>query len=213
MSSFKEDRIENEKNEPSEASSLKYINVPLVLIALLLGFGVTYLALKTDKVTMEVGDSRTEPSIDIRKEDAPTDITKESGKIDISKLMEKGKQVYTTTCQACHQATGSGIEGAFPPLENSDWVTGNSKRLAAIVLHGIQGEITVKSKKYNSVMPPFKDQLSDEDIASVTTYIRNSFGNKSEPIAPELVAKVREETKDKMTSWDGEKDLNSKSWD
>ncbi|MAV89869.1 MAG: hypothetical protein CL676_00495 [Bdellovibrionaceae bacterium] len=213
MSSFKEDRIENEKNEPSEASSLKYINVPLVLIALLLGFGITYLALKTDKVTMEVGDSRTEPSVDIRKEDSPTDINKDSGKIDISKLMEKGKQVYTTTCQACHQATGAGIESAFPPLTGSEWATGSRHRLAAIVLHGIQGEITVNNKKYNSVMPPFKDQLSDEDIASVTTYIRNSFGNTAEPVTPEIVAKVREDTKDKTGSWAGEQELNSKSWD
>ena len=212
MSSFKEDRIENEKNEPSEASSLKYINVPLVLIALLLGFGITYLALKTDKVTMEVGDSRTEPLVDIRQEDIPTDIAKDSGKIDTSKLMKKGKQVYTTTCQACHQATGKGIEGAFPPLAGSEWATGNEQRVVAIVLHGIQGEITVNDKKYNGVMPPFKDQLSDEDIASVTTYIRNSFGNTAEPVTPEIVVKVREDTKDRVGSWSGEQEINNMNW-
>lgn len=213
MSSFKEDRIENEKNEPNEASSLKYINVPLVLIALLLGFGITYLALKTDKVTMEVGDSRTEPLVDIREEDIPTSITKDSGKIDTSKLMEKGKQVYTTTCQACHQATGKGIEGAFPPLAGSEWATGSEQRVVAIVLHGIQGEITVNDKIYNGVMPPFKDQLSDEDIASVTTYIRNSFGNTAETVTPEIVAKVRKDTKDKTGSWNGELEINNKNWD
>ena len=213
MSSFKDDRIENEKNEPSEASSLKYINVPLVLIALLLGFGVTYLALKTDKVTMEAGDSRTNPTMNSKTELQPTDLANKSGNVGLAQQMTKGKQIYTTTCQARHQATGSGIEGAFPPLEKSEWATGSPKRVAAIVLHGLQGEITVNDKKYNSVMPPFKDQFTNEDIASVTTYIRNSFGNSAEPISPETVTKVREETKEKTTSWNGEKELNSQSWD
>lgn len=207
---FKQDRIENEKKEPSEASSLKFINIPIILISLFVGFGISYLALRTNDGSMTLGDSRTvSPTAAVEeKNSAPP-----AGAADFSTLMEKGKQVYTTTCQACHQATGAGIPGAFPPLAESEWIAGSPKRLAAIVLHGIQGEITVKGQKFQGVMPPFKDVLKPEDIAAVTTYVRNSFGNKANLVPVELVNQVKEETKSRAASWNGEAELNGQKWD
>ena len=207
---FKEDRLENEKNDPHEGSSLKFINVPLMLIALFVGFGVAYLALRTDNTSMTPGDSRTASPGRV----APSDAGPAGANADnLSALMEKGKQVFTTTCQACHQATGAGIPGAFPPLAESEWVNGSPKRIIAIVLHGLQGEINVKGQKFQGVMPPFKGQLKSEDIAAVVTYIRNSFGNKSDLVSVDLVNKVNEETKSRTTSWSGEAELNAQKWE
>jgi mono/diheme cytochrome c family protein len=207
---FKEDRLENEKGDPHEGSSLKFINVPLVLIALFLGFGVSYLALRTQNTSMTPGDSRTTPSNAVVSGDA---IPNGESANNLPVLMERGKQVFTTTCQACHQATGVGIPGAFPPLAESEWVNGPPKRVIAIVLHGLQGEINVKGQKFQGVMPPFKEQLKPEDIAAVATYVRNSFGNKSEVVNIDLVNKVKEETKSRTTSWGGEAELNSQKWE
>lgn len=204
---FRQDRIENEKNDPQESSSLKFINVPIVLIALFLGFGITYLALRTNNTDMTPGDSRTSDHA-AQAEAAPS--TSENN---LASLMEKGKQVYTTTCQACHQANGEGIPGAFPPLAGSEWVNASPKKVIAIVLHGLQGSITVKGQKYQGVMPAFENQLKPEDVAAVATYVRNSFGNKSDLVMPELVTQVKEETKSKKDPWGGEVELNAQKWE
>jgi len=86
-----------------------------------------------------------------------------------------------------------GLAGQFPPLADSEFVTGEPRRLAAILLNGINGELEVKGQKYNSQMPPWKDSYNDEEIAAVMTFIRNSFGNKSGPVARSLVETVRKE--------------------
>lgn len=202
---FKQDRLENEKNDPQEASSLKFIYVPIVLISIFIGFGVSFLALKTPNTSMAVGDSRTTSQEPL--------LTEGNAKESLESLMEKGKMIYTTSCQACHQANGAGIPGTFPPLIASEWVLESPKRMVAIVLHGIQGEITVQGQKYNNLMPPFKDQLKPGDIAAVTTYIRNSFGNKADLISSELASQVQEETKARATSWGGEAELKTQTWD
>lgn len=202
--SFKEDRLQNEKNDPQESSSLTFINVPIFLIAALLGFGATYLGLRTKNTDMSPGDSRTTA---VAVQAAPVGTGN-----DLASVMTKGKQVYTTTCQACHQATGLGIPGAFPSLSESEWVNGPPKQFVAIVLHGLQGSITVKGLKFQGAMPAFGGQLKADDIAAVTTYVRNSFNNKSDAIAADLVNEVKEETKAKTTAWDGEAELKTKVW-
>ena len=207
---FKRDKLEHEGNEPSEASSLKFINIPIILISVFVGFGISYLAMKTKDVSMTPGDSRTTTKAGTADEKAAGATTSTD---DLSALMEKGKQVYTTTCQACHQATGAGIPGAFPPLAESEWVSGPPKRLAAIVLHGLQGEINVKGQKFQGVMPPFKDQLKPEDIAAVATYVRNSFGNKADLVTVEAVNQVKQATTSRATPWNGESELNAQKWD
>lgn len=211
MNSYKDDRIENEKPEPLEGSSLKVINIPLVLLALFFGFGVTYLFLRTEQVSMKVGDSRTVDDSHTEDE-AVAQVTKLEEQMGRDELMAQGKQVFTTTCQACHQANGKGIPGAFPPLEKSKWVTGSPKRLIAIVLHGLQGEIEVNGSVYNSVMPAFEGQLSNKDIASVATYIRNSFGNSAKEVSVDMVGEVQSSTSKKKSPWNGEKELNEKKW-
>lgn len=106
--------------------------------------------------------------------------------------MVLGAEVYNA-CTQCHQASGKGLPGQFPPLSGSEFVTGDERRFAAILLNGINGEFEVNGQKYNSQMPPWKDNYNDEEIAAVMTYVRNSFGNKAAPVSKQLVEAVRKE--------------------
>jgi mono/diheme cytochrome c family protein len=110
-----------------------------------------------------------------------------------------GKRLFTANCVACHQSTGLGVPGQFPPLVGSEWVvTGpdgwhGDNHLVSILLHGLQGPIQVKGNTYNGAMPPWQ-QLKDEEIAAILTYIRSEWGNEDTPISAEDVAKIRAET-------------------
>ena len=101
----------------------------------------------------------------------------------------QGKSIYTSTSQACHQADGKGIAGAFPPLVSSDYFASDPSTIAKTIIHGLSGKITVNGKTYDGVMP--KQTLSDAQIASVSTYILNNFGNKGGEVTAADVTKLR----------------------
>lgn len=111
----------------------------------------------------------------------------------VSKSLEEkiaaGKNVYSQTCLACHQANGQGIPNAFPPLAASDYLNADVKRAIDIVLHGKSGPITVNGKEYNSVMT--KQFISDEEIADVLTYVYNSWGNNKTNVSVNMVKEVK----------------------
>jgi nitrite reductase (NO-forming) len=107
--------------------------------------------------------------------------------------MEQGKAVYMQTCFVCHQPEGQGVIGQIPPLAKADFVTSNNHDdLIRGVLFGRTGEITVNGKKYNAVMTP-QNNLSDDDVANVLTYVRNSWGNSATPVSSRDVARIRQE--------------------
>jgi mono/diheme cytochrome c family protein len=108
---------------------------------------------------------------------------------------------YAEVCQACHQANGDGLEGAFPPLAGSEWLTGRAVVPIAIVLHGLQGPITVKGKEYNSAMTPWASMLNDEDLAATLTYARSQWGNRATPITAAQVRAVRARFASRTTPW------------
>lgn len=105
----------------------------------------------------------------------------------------EGERIYQTNCMACHQVTGQGLPGSFPPLAESEWVAKDPALLARIVLHGMQGPITVKGSEYNSIMAPLGAVLSDEQIAYVLTYVRQAWGNSAGPVEASVVAEARSE--------------------
>ncbi len=110
-------------------------------------------------------------------------------------LFSKGKEVYGKEgyCVTCHQADGNGLTASgFPPLSGTEWVTGDQVRLVKVILKGLMGPIEVNGKQYEGMVPmtPFEG-LSDDDVAAVATYIRNSFGNTASPIQPSFVKEVR----------------------
>jgi nitrite reductase (NO-forming) len=104
--------------------------------------------------------------------------------------MKYGKTIYGQTCIACHQAEGQGIQNAFPPLAESDYLNADVNRAIDIVLHGKTGEMTVNGKKYNSIMT--KQMISQEEVANVLTYVYNSWGNNKTIVTPEMVKKVKD---------------------
>ena len=120
-----------------------------------------------------------------------------------------GAAVFSARCTACHQATGAGLPGVFPPLVGSEWVVGKAETLAAIVLHGIEGPLTVKGTSYSGAMPAFKDQLQDAEIAAVLTHVRSTWGNKADGISADAVAQVRKDTESQATPYQGDADLKA----
>jgi len=106
-------------------------------------------------------------------------------------MIKNGKRVFQANCQACHQATGGGVAGLYPPLVGTRWVLENDERLISLILGGLQGPIEVKGNTYNNVMVGWAPTLSDSQVASVITYIRQEWGNEAPPVTPEQVAAAR----------------------
>ena len=116
--------------------------------------------------------------------------------------LEMGKRVYGTACAPCHQPSGMGTPGMFPPLAGSEWVTTEGhERIIRIVLNGLAGPIEVAGAQYNNVMVPWRDTLKDEEIAAVLSFVRSEWGNKAPPVPVDAVAKARAATKDRGNPW------------
>lgn len=106
------------------------------------------------------------------------------------RMADEGQKIYSTYCTVCHKADGKG-DGRFPPLVESDWVSGDKKRLIGVLLEGLDGPITVNGKPFEGVMPKH-NFLSDTEIAKVLSYIRMNFNNESGGIRVRDVRKMRE---------------------
>lgn len=104
--------------------------------------------------------------------------------------MEKGKALYGQHCLVCHQANGGGVTGLNPPLKQTEYVTGDKERLIRIVINGSNQGLLVNGMTYSNAMPAFP-ALSNEEIAHITSYIRNSFGNSASPVSVTEVESVR----------------------
>ncbi|MCE0523071.1 MAG: cytochrome c [Methylacidiphilales bacterium] len=113
-----------------------------------------------------------------------------------------GKKVYNGNCANCHQPSGEGQPGTYPPMVNSEWVLGSKERLAAIMLHGISGPITVKGGNYGSAQMPGWADKSNAQLANVMTYIRATWGNTAGPVKPEEVAAARTKFASQTNPWD-----------
>ncbi|MGJ8697537.1 MAG: PVC-type heme-binding CxxCH protein [Verrucomicrobiaceae bacterium] len=114
-------------------------------------------------------------------------------------LFKKGAEVYSREghCITCHQPDGEGLPAAmFPPLTETKWVNGSEERLIKLTMHGLMGPIEIKGKQYPGQVPmtAFKG-LSDDELAAVLTYVRNTFGNSAPMVTPAKVKAVREATK------------------
>ncbi|NMM28768.1 MAG: c-type cytochrome [Glaciimonas sp.] len=165
----------------------------LVIVALVFSWGIYYLATSNLKDPPEMGDSRT-----------IADLTAQTG---AKTGVVNGAQIYAAQCVACHQASGTGLPGVFPPLAASEWVAGKASVIAQILLHGISGSLTVKGVVYNGQMPAFKDKLNDAEIGAVLTHIRSNFGNAAGKVDAALVKTEREASKDRKQSWNGDDEL------
>lgn len=162
---------QREELDPSERDRPIPLIVAIVTLAMVI-FGVAYILLSEPFGRADLGDRRTLSDLRPAPAGAPG-------------ALADGKQVFSGNCVACHQATGKGLPGVFPPLDGSEWVLGDARIVANILLHGINGEITVSGNTYKGAMPSFK-QLSDAELAAVATYVRGEWSNKAGAIKAEM---------------------------
>jgi mono/diheme cytochrome c family protein len=166
---------QRETADPSERSQPIPLIVALVTLAVVAS-AVAYILLSESFGDADLGDRRT--LADLR----PAVAKPGQG--------PDGAQVFSANCVACHQAHGKGLPGVFPPLDGSEWVNGDERVLANILLHGINGDITVAGQAFKGTMPAFA-QLSDAELAAVLTHVRSAWTNKSGAVNADLLAKER----------------------
>jgi mono/diheme cytochrome c family protein len=183
---------QRENPDPHEATN----PVPwpvLVLLGLLVALGVAYIASSSVDTPASWGDGRTAQEL--------------QGRATTSAAAVDGAQLYASLCAACHQASGAGLPGVFPPLAGSEWVLGKDTTLVAIVLHGVNGPISVKGQTFNGVMPTFKSQLDDAQLAALLTHLRAQWGNTGSAVTAEVVAGVRQATAARSAPFTGGDEL------
>ena len=120
---------------------------------------------------------------------------------------DRGKKIFAANCQTCHQANGEGVPGQYPPLAGSEFTNGGSRRMAMIVMKGLQGPVKVKGQTYGTaVMQPWDKTLTDQKIADVMTYERSEWGNHASEVTAEQIAALRKELASHPESY-GEQDI------
>ena len=121
------------------------------------------------------------------------------------KQFAAGRQHYLTTCAGCHGTDGAGMNRLAPPLIGSDWVLGDEKRLALVILHGLEGPLEVNGKVYDApeILPvmPAHSTMDDGDIAAILTYIRNEWGNNGGAVSGRLVGSTRHTSQGRVVPW------------
>ena len=113
-----------------------------------------------------------------------------TGDLTVEEQIKAGEALFAGTCSTCHQANGQGLEGVFPPLAGSDFIAADPKRVPNIITHGLSGPVKVNGKDYNSVMPPMA-QLTDDEVANISTYVLNSWGNPGGRVTKAEAAQIR----------------------
>ena len=108
---------------------------------------------------------------------------------DLEKSKKRGEVIYMSYCITCHMDKGQGIQGAFPPLANSDYLMADKVRAIKTILNGLTEEITVNGQVYFGEMTP--QDLNDREIADVLNFIMNSWGNIGETVLETEVSKAR----------------------
>jgi|SRR5690554_363298 len=157
-------RAQHREGPEPEEGTYGVPRIVMVWIGVLLIWGAGYYAWQIGK-PMQGGDSRTAAQ--------PAQAT---DTVD-------GGAIFTNTCSACHQASGKGIPGAFPPLQDSEWVIKDPAFAIAIVHDGLEGPITVAGNNFQGVMPEFGSSLSSQELAAVLTYIRSEWGNSAAEVS------------------------------
>lgn len=172
--------------------------VPRTLLALVLAlvvFGVAYISAEDINQPGRWGDGRT-----------AAELSGAAGRAGGGTAAD-GAALYAALCVACHQASGAGLPGVFPPLAGSEWVQGDPATAAAIVLHGVTGPITVAGQRYNGAMPAFHAQLDDNQLAALLTHLRSQWGNQAAPVSAAQVAEARQRHQGRSAPFAGEQDL------
>jgi len=184
------------RENPDPQEALRPIPAWVLAVAGLLVISCAYYILRSDLAAASAyGDHRTLADLAPKPTSASTQATAD------------GAAIFAARCVPCHQATGTGLPGVFPPLAGSNWVNGRDTTVMQILLHGIHGTLTVNGTAYNGTMPTFGTQLSDAEIAAVLTHVRSHWGNHGGPVDASQVATQRAATAARNEPWNGDADL------
>lgn len=119
-------------------------------------------------------------------------------KSELKSHFAKGKQLFEVHCQVCHGSDGNGISSLGAPLNGSNWVVGDKKKLISIVLFGLTGPVKIGDKVYKQPevadeMPGIGQnrQFSDSDIAQILSFIRNEWSNNASPVTAGEISEIR----------------------
>jgi plastocyanin/mono/diheme cytochrome c family protein len=181
---------QREKREPRAGLE----PLPLWFIALL-GFAVFFGGFYFGRYAGDFSSASLEPrgGEQVAQKSAASVAGGQAQAVELTPAM-RGKKIFLANCATCHQASGTGVAGQYPPLAGSEYVLGGTRRLGMIVLKGLQGPLTVKGGQYGSaVMQPWEKTLTDAKIADTLTYIRSEWGNNAPPVAAEGIAALRKE--------------------
>lgn len=170
--------LARDKEEPTEGFSM----LPIVIVFIFCGFGFwagVYLTRNSGEFSASTFDL-----------DAPK-LVANMGPMVFEPDIAKGEKLFIQQCAACHQATGLGVPGAFPPIAGSPWPVGNEERVIKIVLAGLAGEIEVNGQKYVGNMSNIGAGLKDAQVANIISYVRSAWGNQGGPVMDTKVAEIR----------------------
>jgi mono/diheme cytochrome c family protein len=174
----------------------QYNPVPRVVLGLamaLVVWAIAYIVMQRPDGVAALGDQRVPATL-------AQGAAAKAGAVD-------GRQLYAASCQACHQASGQGLPGVFPPLAGSEWVKGDAQLLTQIVLHGLTGPIEVRGSTFQGAMPAFGGQLGNPEIAAVLSFIRSEWGNGAAAIDAETVDAARKAFAERSQPWNGAEEL------
>lgn len=127
---------------------------------------------------------------------------------------ERGKALYEgrAACIGCHGPDGAGLPNLGPTLDSSDWVTGDQDRLVKVLLHGLQGPITINGKKFTpqAFMPGLAQNptINDQDLSDIATYLRSGWSNRATQISQGSVKEIRQETQGRKGQMYSESDFH-----
>jgi nitrite reductase (NO-forming) len=150
---------------------MKKINLLFVIIGLL-AFGASTMSF-TEKATKS-----SDSSITVTTPDDPADAK-----------FPAGAAIFKAKCAACHQLSGEGVPGAFPPLKGSDYLLKDKKRAVAQVLNGSNESMVVNGNTYTIPMPFQVD--THEDAVAVINYVLNAWGNDGGTVKLEDVKDIK----------------------
>lgn len=123
-----------------------------------------------------------------------TKSTTSTSSTSLKSSLARGETIYKKICLTCHQVDGSGVPNLNPPLIQTKWVLGSKTILVKQVVKGSNGTVEIDGDTFRNTMPP-QPKLTDQEIADVLTYVRNSFGNKTSQVSPAEVKSIRAKLK------------------
>lgn len=183
-------------NDEKHPPTVGFLRAPLIFV-FVFGCLVFVCSIQLAETTNEFGLHPKKEEVELTEEQ------KETRRLE--RKIVSGKKLFGQNCASCHQSNGLGLPGQFPPLVDSRWATSDPGLISQIILKGLKGPIEVKGETYGQAlaMAPLIN-LNDREIANITTYVRQAWGNQASEISEDQVSGYRTDSADKEDQWTGE---------